>query len=89
MREFTGWIQSRPEEYIMSLQRQQHRSKAQSNTRKSSVGPKLSLFTPGVKSDFESLIKKQNEVANFTYKKGKYLCRNMIVGLRFTSINDE
>jgi len=72
VREFTGWIQSRPEEYIMSLQRQQHRSKAQSNTRKSAVGPKLSLFTPGVKSDFESLIKKQNEVANFTYKKGPY-----------------
>merc|ERR1712107_237068 len=42
------------------------------NTRKSAVGPKLSLFTPGVMSDFESLIKKQNEVANFTYKKGPY-----------------
>merc|ERR1719400_1912342 len=72
VREFTGWIQGRPEDYIMSLQRQQHRSKAQSNTRKTAVGPKLNLFSPGIKNDFEYLIKKQNEVANFTYKKGPY-----------------
>ena len=25
VREFTGWIQGRPEDYIMNLQRQQHR----------------------------------------------------------------
>ena len=73
MREFTGWIQGRPEDYIMNLQRQQHRSKAQSNTRKTAVGPKLNLFSPGIKNDYEYLIKKQNEVANFTYKKGRYL----------------
>ena len=74
VREFTGWIQGRPEDYIMNLQRhqaQQHRSKAQSNTRKTAVGPKLNLFSPGIKNDYEYLIKKQNEVANFTYKKGK------------------
>ena len=73
MREFTGWIQGRPEDYIMNLQRQQHRSKAQSNTRKTAVGPKLNLFSPGIKNDYEYLIKKQNEVANFTYKMGE--CR--------------
>ena len=74
VREFTGWIQGRPEDYIMNLQRhqaQQHRSKAQSNTRKTAVGPKLNLFSPGIQNDYEYLIKKQNEVANFTYKKGK------------------
>ncbi len=71
MREFTGWIQGRPEDYIMNLQRQQHRSKAQSNTRKTAVGPKLNLFSPGIQNDYEYLIKKQNEVANFTYKKGE------------------
>ena len=71
VREFTGWIQGRPEDYIMNLQRQQHRSKAQSNTRKTAVGPKLNLFSPGIKNDYEYLIKKQNEVANFTYKKGE------------------
>lgn len=72
VREFTGWIQGRPEDYIMNLQRQQHRSKAQSNTRKTAVGPKLNLFSPGIKNDYEYLIKKQNEVANFTYKMGPY-----------------
>ena len=74
VREFTGWIQGRPEDYIMNLQRQQHRSKAQSNTRKSAIGvtaPKLNLFSPGIKNNYEYLIQKQNEVANFTYKKGK------------------
>ena len=73
VREFTGWIQGRPEDYIMSLvqhQNQQHRSKAQSNTRVAATGPKLNLFSPGVKNDYEFLVKQQNEVANYTYKKG-------------------
>ena len=69
MREFTGWIKGRPEDYIMDLQRAQHRSKAQSNTKNTQTA--LNLFSPGIKNDYESLLRKQNEIANLTYKKGK------------------
>ena len=65
VREFTGWIQGRPEDYIMDLQRAQHRSKAQSSTN-------INLFSPGIQNDYESLLRKQNEIANLTYKKGEY-----------------
>jgi len=71
VREFTGWIKGRPEDYIMDLQRAQHRSKAQSNSRKSPT-TSLDLFSPGIQNDYESLLRKQNEIANFTYKKGPY-----------------
>ena len=70
VREFTGWIKGRPEDYIMDLQRAQHRSKAQSNSRKSPT-TSLDLFSPGIQNDYESLLRKQNEIANFTYKKGE------------------
>ena len=70
VREFTGWIQGRPEDYIMDLQRAQHRSKAQSNSRKTAT-PSLNLFSPGIQNDYESLLRKQNEIANLTYKKGE------------------
>ena len=69
VREFTGWIKGRPEDYIMDLQRAQHRSKAQSNTKNTQTS--LNLFSPGIKNDYESLLRKQNEIANLTYKKGK------------------
>ena len=70
VREFTGWIQGRPEDYIMDLQRAQHRSKAQSNSRKTQTTG-LNLFSPGIQNDYESLLRKQNEIANLTYKKGE------------------
>ena len=71
VREFSGWIKGRPEDYIMSLQRAQHRSKAQSNSRTSAT-TSLDLFSPGIQNDYESLLRKQNEIANLTYKKGEY-----------------
>ena len=71
VREFTGWIKGRPEDYIMDLQRAQHRSKAQSNSRKTATSS-LDLFSPGIQNDYESLLRKQSEIANLTYKKGEY-----------------
>ena len=71
VREFTGWIKGQPEDYIMDLQRAQHRSKAQSNSRKTAT-TSLNLFSPGIQNDYESLLRKQNEIANLTYKKGEY-----------------
>ena len=81
MREFTGWIKGRPQDYIMDLQRAQHRSKAQSNTKTSTS---LNLFSPGIKSDYESLVRKQSEVANLTYKKGEsdIDCKHVLVKCR-------
>ena len=54
----------------MNLQRAQHRSKAQSNTRKT-VSSNIDLFSPGIQNDYESVLRKQNEIANLTYKKGE------------------
>ena len=66
VREFTGWIKGDKSDYFMSLE-----SLLQRKKKIEGQSPKLNLFTPGVRNDYESLLNSRASLANLTYKKGK------------------
>jgi len=67
VREFTGWIKGDKSDYFMSLE-----SLLQRKKKIEGQSPKLNLFTPGVRNDYESLLNSRASLANLTYKKGPY-----------------